>query len=73
MDRHVRAAATPRAIVEKVSAERQRTLTNADFRTRMVDLGIVLKGSTPSAFAEVVKSEQTYWAEAIRASDIRLD
>ncbi|MGN5478289.1 Bug family tripartite tricarboxylate transporter substrate binding protein [Cupriavidus basilensis] len=66
-------AATPSAIVEKVSADVNRTLTNPDFRTRMVDLGIVLKGSTPSAFAEVVKSEQAYWAEAIRASDIRLD
>jgi tripartite-type tricarboxylate transporter receptor subunit TctC len=66
-------AATPRAIVEKVSADVNRTLANPDFRARMVDLGIVLKGSTPAAFAEVVKAEQAYWAEAIRASDIRLD
>lgn len=66
-------AATPRAIVEKVSADVNRTLANPDFRARMVDLGIVLKGSTPAAFADVVKAEQIYWAEAIRASDIRLD
>jgi tripartite-type tricarboxylate transporter receptor subunit TctC len=56
-----------------VSADVNRTLTNPDFRARMVDLGIVLKGSTPSAFSDVVKAEQAYWAEAIRASDIRLD
>lgn len=66
-------AATPRAIVDKVSADVNRVLTNADLRARMVDLGIVLKGSSPAAFADVVKVEQAYWAEAIRASNIRLD
>ncbi|QBY51265.1 tripartite tricarboxylate transporter substrate binding protein [Cupriavidus oxalaticus] len=64
---------TPRAIVDKVSVDVNRVLTNADLRARMVDLGILLKGSSPAAFTDVVKQEQAYWAEAIRASDIRLD
>ncbi|MFJ4290966.1 tripartite tricarboxylate transporter substrate-binding protein [Cupriavidus sp. NPDC089707] len=64
---------TPRAIVDKVSVDVNRVLTNADLRARMVELGILLKGSSPAAFAGVVKQEQAYWAEAIRASDIRLD
>lgn len=66
-------AATPRAVVDKVSADVNRVLANPELHTRLVDLGIIVKGSSPAAFADVVKVEQTYWAEAIRASNIRLD
>lgn len=66
-------AATPVAIVDKVSADVNKVLANADLRTRMTDLGILLKGSSPAAFATVVKAEQEYWAEAIRAANIQLD
>ncbi|AQV97162.1 ABC transporter substrate-binding protein [Cupriavidus necator] len=66
-------AATPRAVVDKVSADVNRVLANPELHARLVELGMVVKGSSPKAFAEVVKVEQTYWAEAIRASNIRLD
>ncbi|WP_244223062.1 tripartite tricarboxylate transporter substrate binding protein [Cupriavidus lacunae] len=66
-------AATPRAVVDKVSADVNRVLANPELHARLVELGMVVKGSSPKAFAEVVKVEQTYWAEAIRASSIRLD
>ncbi|WP_354682411.1 tripartite tricarboxylate transporter substrate-binding protein [Cupriavidus necator] len=66
-------AATPRAVIDKVSADVNRVLASPELRARMVQLGILVKGSSPAAFADVVKAEQTYWAEALRASNIRLD
>ncbi|MCY1245077.1 hypothetical protein D9M72_581930 [compost metagenome] len=57
-------------MVDKVSADVNRVLANPELHTRLVDLGIIVKGSSPAAFADVVKVD---WAEAIRASNIRLD
>lgn len=66
-------AGTPRPLVEKISADVNRVLESADLRARMTDIGVLLKGSSPTAFAGVVKAEQVYWADAIRAADIHLD
>lgn len=65
-------AATPPGIVDQVSHDVNELLAQSDFRTRMGTLGIVLKGSAPSAFAEVVKSDYAYWSDVIRTSNIRL-
>lgn len=50
-----------------------RVIVSDALRARLVDMGIIVKGSTPSAFADVVKAEQEYWADAIRAANIRLE
>ncbi|WP_354685134.1 tripartite tricarboxylate transporter substrate binding protein [Cupriavidus necator] len=66
-------AATPRPIVDKFSADVNRILAQPDVRKRMNDLGIVLTGSTPDAFAQVVQADYARWGKVIRVNNIRLD
>ena len=60
-------------MVDKISRDVNRVIVSDALRARLVDMGIIVKGSTPSAFADVVKAEQEYWADAIRAANIRLE
>jgi len=64
---------TPQAIVEKISSDANAVLALPEFRARMTDLGIILKGSTPTAFTAQVKEEFAYWAEVIRITNVHLD
>ncbi|WP_454738444.1 Bug family tripartite tricarboxylate transporter substrate binding protein [Cupriavidus necator] len=66
-------AATPRPIVDKFSVDVNRILAQPDVRKRMNDLGIVLTGSTPDAFAQVVQADYVRWGKVIRTNNIRLD
>ncbi|GMG92710.1 tripartite tricarboxylate transporter substrate binding protein [Cupriavidus metallidurans] len=66
-------ASTPRDVVDKISRDVNRVIVSDALRARLVDMGIIVKGSTPSAFADVVRAEQEYWADAIRAANIRLE
>lgn len=66
-------AATPRAIVEKFSADVNKVLADPAVRTRMNELGVILTGSTPDAFAQTVQSDYARWGKVIRTHNIRLD
>jgi len=67
-------AGTPQPVVEKIAADIGRVLAQPEMRARMLEnLGLVLKGSTPAAFAEVVKADYDYWGEAIRAANVRVE
>ena len=65
-------ARTPAALVERISADANRALAEPAVRTRLTEFGIVLKGGTPAAFAEVVRSDLAYWAQVIRDADVKL-
>jgi tripartite-type tricarboxylate transporter receptor subunit TctC len=65
--------ADARALVDKLSSDVNAVLAQAELRARMTEIGVVLKGSQPAAFAEVVKADQAYWSEVIRVADVRLD
>lgn len=64
---------TDAALVGKISADVNKALQDTVLRARMLEIGIVLKGTTPSAFAEVVKQDQVYWRELVQATGVRLD
>ncbi|GAB2585490.1 tripartite tricarboxylate transporter substrate binding protein [Ramlibacter solisilvae] len=66
-------AGSPAPLLERISADVNRALADPAVREHMIALGIALKGSTPLAFAEVVKADQAYWAKAIRDTGIKLD
>ena len=66
-------AGTPRAIVDKYSADVNRVLAQPSVRTRMNDMGVILTGSTPDAFAQTVQSDYARWGKVIRTHNIRLD
>jgi tripartite-type tricarboxylate transporter receptor subunit TctC len=66
-------AATPRPIVEKFSADVNRVLAQPDVRKRMNELGVILTGSTPDAFAQTIQADYVRWGKVIRTRNIRLD
>lgn len=66
-------AGTPPAIVQKVSVDMNRVLSDSAVRSRLTDMGFVLKGGTPSAFAETIRVESDYWQDAVRQTGIKLE
>ncbi|MDF3835413.1 tripartite tricarboxylate transporter substrate-binding protein, partial [Cupriavidus basilensis] len=66
-------AAAPRPVVEKFSADVNRVLAIPALRTRMSEMGVVLAGSTPDAFADTMRSDYARWGKVIRTRNIRLD
>ncbi|WP_420997841.1 Bug family tripartite tricarboxylate transporter substrate binding protein [Cupriavidus sp. 30B13] len=66
-------AAAPRPVVEKFSADVNRALAAPAVRGRMNDMGVVLSGSTPDAFADTMRSDYARWGKVIRTRNIRLD
>ena len=66
-------AATPAAIVNKVSAEIAGAIQLPDVREFMSREGAEPVGSTPQQFAQFFKSEVDRYAQVIRAANIRLE
>jgi len=66
-------AATPSAIVRKLSAEVQRIVRLPDVAKRIEDLGLTPVGSTADAFSGVINREGPLYAKLIRDLKIRLD
>ncbi len=66
-------AGTPQATVEKISADLNRVLFDPAVQPRLAEMGFILKGGTPSAFAETVRTESAYWQEVVRETGIKLE
>jgi tripartite-type tricarboxylate transporter receptor subunit TctC len=66
-------AGTPRAIVDKLSAETQRILQLPDVRERLLGLGAQPAGNAPEAFARFVQQEVDKWAHVIRSANVTLN
>ena len=66
-------AATPRPIVEQLSADANRVLADPDVRSRMIALGADPRGNTPEEFARFIRDDQAKWAQLMRDAGIRPD
>ena len=66
-------AGTPRAIVEKLSAEIVKIMRTPGVLDRLAADGTIPTGSTPEAFLGYIKAEQAKWAPVVRAANIRID
>ena len=64
-------AATPKAVVDKLSADANRALTDPDVRTRMQALGADPGGNTPEEFARFIRDDQAKWAKLMREAGIK--
>ena len=64
----VAAAATPREIVRKLSADIGRVLAMADVKSRMAEVGMEPAATTPEAFDAFIRREIERWAPVVRAS-----
>jgi tripartite-type tricarboxylate transporter receptor subunit TctC len=63
-------AATPRPIVERLSADANRVLADPDVRSRMIALGADPRGNTPEEFARFIREDQAKWAKLMREAGI---
>jgi tripartite-type tricarboxylate transporter receptor subunit TctC len=64
-------AATPKPVVEKLSADVNRVLADAEVRGRMLALGADPSGNTPDEFARFIREDQAKWAKLMREAGIR--
>ncbi|HUQ27253.1 MAG TPA: tripartite tricarboxylate transporter substrate binding protein [Usitatibacter sp.] len=63
-------AATPAALVEKLSADANKVLRDADVREKMLVLGAEPSGNTPAQFAAFIRADQAKWAKLMRERGI---
>ena len=66
-------AGTPREAIQRVHAETLKALQTADMRERLTQLGFEIVGSTPEAFADLIRAETVRWAKIISESGARAD
>jgi tripartite-type tricarboxylate transporter receptor subunit TctC len=63
-------AGTPAAIVQRLNAETNAVLADAEIRKKAEAVGLQPRGGTPAAFAAFIQSETRKWAQVIKASNI---
>ena len=66
-------AGTPRAVVDKVSADTQAVLREPQMRDRIVERGGIPDPRTPQEYGEFIKAEIAKWSEVARVARVRLD
>jgi tripartite-type tricarboxylate transporter receptor subunit TctC len=66
-------AGVPRAIVDKVNADVNRALKDADVRERLAGVGAEPVGSTPEELAARLKRDAEFYGRIAREAHIRLD
>ena len=66
-------AATPKAVVERLSAETRAALGSPEVSKRLIDLGAEPLGSTPQEFAAYVQAEYQRWGKLARETGMRIE
>ena len=64
-------AATPAAVVEKLSADANRVLEDPEVKQRMLALGAEPSGDTPAQFAAFIRADQAKWSKLMRERGIQ--
>jgi tripartite-type tricarboxylate transporter receptor subunit TctC len=66
-------AATPKAMVAKLSAEANRVLAMSDVREKMLGLGADPAGNTPEEFARFIRGDQAKWSKLMKEAGIQAE
>jgi tripartite-type tricarboxylate transporter receptor subunit TctC len=66
-------AATPKDIVNKVSAALHAVVESADIKPKLEERGYTVIGSVPERFGENIRSEITKWAKVIKTAGIKVE
>jgi tripartite-type tricarboxylate transporter receptor subunit TctC len=66
-------AGTPKAIIDKVSADVRAIVLSPAVASKFRDLGFQPTGTTPEQFGEVIRRDLTKWAKIIRENNLRAD
>ncbi|MCW5657659.1 MAG: tripartite tricarboxylate transporter substrate binding protein [Burkholderiaceae bacterium] len=63
-------AGTPTAIVQRLNAETNAVLGDAEIRRKVEAVGLQVRGGTSAEFATFINSETNKWAQLIKAANI---
>ena len=66
-------AATPPAIVNRVSAEMRKSLARPETQARMKQLGAITVADSPAEFAAFLRKDHERWAQVIKTSGIKAE
>jgi len=66
-------AATPRPIIDQLSAEIQQIVHTQEVSGRLESMGLTPVGNSPESFAKVIDTDMPYWAGIVRDAHIVLD
>ena len=69
----VTTAGTPGAVVEKLSAAINETLSTPAVLVRFLEMGVELRPNSPKAFESYISAETVKWKEVVRVSGAKLD
>ena len=66
-------AGTPPAIINRLATAVQDAVSKPEFRARLWQLGVDPIGDTPTEFAETLRADSATWAEAAKASKLKIE
>ena len=66
-------AGTPKAVVERMSAEISKLIQSAEGREQFLSYGLLVTGTTPDEFADIIRRDTPRWGAVIRAGGIKGD
>lgn len=66
-------AGTPKAIIDRLSAETRASLNSSELRKQLITVGAEPLGSSPEEFAKYVKSEFERWGKLTKEAGITID
>ena len=61
---------TPRAIVERLSAEINKIIQSPEGRARMLEMGLLATGTTPAEFVDIIKRDTPRWGDVWKGAGI---
>lgn len=66
-------AGTPAAIVQRLNAEANAALADAEVRRRIEAAGLQIRGGSAAEFRDFIDSEARKWAQVIKTANIKVD
>jgi tripartite-type tricarboxylate transporter receptor subunit TctC len=67
------ASATPRDVINKISADMNKVVQSEETRKRMAEIGLTPVGNKPEEFDAFIKAEIPKWAKVVKASGATAD
>jgi tripartite-type tricarboxylate transporter receptor subunit TctC len=64
-------AATPRALVAKISADANKVLAEPEVKEKLLAVGAEPSGNTPDEFARFIRDDQAKWSRLMNALGIK--
>jgi tripartite-type tricarboxylate transporter receptor subunit TctC len=66
-------AGTPKAVTERMSAEINKLIQSPEGREQILKYGLLVTGTTPDEFAEIIARDTPRWGEVIKKAGIKGD